>query len=128
MQKYDADYLDKDKLFDSYDIPDEGAPRQSADMFAGSGLAFVKGKNKTAGHVKTKHKSQDDLITLLVAEDHRGLLRVPYRSNECKRVMAEFEDFVSRRDKKLLELVTERTSDEDLQEKILEALKSLVRQ
>jgi hypothetical protein len=41
-------------------------------------------------------------------------------------VLKEYRDFIERRNRKLLELVKDRTSDEDLQEKILSALKSLL--
>lgn len=126
LQQYDPDILNKNKLFDSYDIPDAGEPRQTSDMFAGSGLAFVRGKKQNVGHVKTKHKSQDDLIVVLVEEGYRGLLRVPHTATECRKILKEFSGFIERRNRKLHELVAERTSDEDLQEKILDVLKTLI--
>ena len=125
LQKYGRDILDRDKDFDTYDIPDEGEARPSADMFAGNGLVFVKGKRQNTGRVKTRYKLQDDLVTLLAVEGNRGVHRVPYEEAECKRVLKEYRDFIERRNRKLLELVKDRTSDEDLQEKILSALKSL---
>lgn len=128
LTEYGRDILDTDKLFDTYDIPDEGEARPSSDMFAGNGLVFVKGKKQTTGHVKTRYKLQDDLVTLLAEEGNRGVHRVPYEEAECKRVLKEYAAFVERRNRKLLELVKDRTSDEDLQEKILSALKSLIQQ
>jgi len=127
LQQYDTDFLDKNKPFDSYDVPDEGMPLQSSDMFAGSGLAFSKGKKHNTGHVATKHKEQDNLIILLIHEGYRGLLRVPHTPGDCANVLENYSEFIARRDKKLHELVAERTSDEDLQEKVLAALKLLVR-
>ena len=126
LQEYGRDILDTDKPFDTYDIPVEGEARPSADMFAGNGLVFVKGKRQNTGHVKTRYKLQDDLVTLLAEEGNRGIHRVPYEEAECERVLKEFTGFIERRDKKMLELVKDRTSDEDLQEKILVALKSLL--
>jgi len=128
LQQYDTDFLDKEKPFETYDIPDEGVARPSSDMFTGNGLVFVKGKRQNTGHVQTRFKVQDDLVTLAVEEGNRGLLRVPHTEAECTKVLNEYRDFIERRDKKLREFVEERTSDEDLQEKILSALKSLVRQ
>ncbi|MFC1476253.1 hypothetical protein ACFLQW_04560 [Candidatus Zixiibacteriota bacterium] len=128
MQKYDSHFLDKDKPFDSYDIPEKGVPHQSPDMFEGSGLTFITSKSHNTGHIKTLHKGQDDLITMLVEQGYRGLLRVPHTATDCKAVMKEYGDFVQRRDVRLQELVAERTSDEDLQEKILDSLKILIQQ
>ncbi len=123
FQQYDPDFIDTDELYDTYDIPEEGAPEKSADMFNGNVLTFVKGNKRNTGHLKTRNTAQDNLISLLTEDGLRSLQRVPYDSEECERVCKEYERFIKRRDKKLRELVAERTSDEDLQEKIFSTLK-----
>jgi len=126
LQRYGLDFLNRKEPFDSFDIPDEGTPQQSSDMFQGSGLTFVKGKKQNNGHIKTQFKDQDDLIVFLVNEGYRTIIRIPHIKDECKRVMKEYSAFVQKREAKLRELVADRTADEDLQEKILTALKALL--
>ncbi len=126
LKQYDPDFIDRNEPFDSHDLPDIGTPKISADMFNGNGLTFAKGKRNT-GHVSTQHKRQDDLIMLLVEDGYRGLIRVPHTKEECNRVLNQYARFVKKRDAKLNELVADRTSDEDLQEKIFAELKVLIR-
>ncbi len=128
FQDYEDDFFDPDELVDAYDIPDTGEPRDSADMFAGSGLVFVRGKKQITGRIKTNSKAQDELIKLAVQDRHRGIVRVPHTAAECKRVLTEYGEFIHKRDSALQQLVENRTSDEDLQEKILTVLHSKIRE
>ncbi|MCK4657480.1 MAG: hypothetical protein KAT85_10620, partial [candidate division Zixibacteria bacterium] len=118
LQQYDPDFVDTNKLFDTFDIPQEGTPQESPDMLEGRGLRFVKGKKQTTGRLKTQHKAQDDLIVLLVENGHRGLLRIPHERHEAKHVLISYSKFLDERDERLRSLIEERTSDEDFQEKI----------
>ncbi|MCA1959637.1 MAG: hypothetical protein LDL33_02490 [Desulfomonile sp.] len=52
----------------------------------------------------------------------RGLVRVPHEEDECLRVHREYADFVFKRNRQIVELIEERTKDEDLREKIFEEL------
>lgn len=126
LKKYDPDFLDRDLPFDTFDLPNEGVPTESHDMFAGNGLRFVKGKSATTGHIKTSHKSQDDLIKFLVQCEIRGLVRLPRDAAQCKSVLDRYRKFVLERDDRLISLIEERTSDEDLQERILFELRRLI--
>jgi hypothetical protein len=55
-----------------------------------------------------------------------GWVRVPHEDAECRRVLKDYEHFVRDRERHLITLVQERTADEEMQEKIYEALMSLV--
>jgi len=126
LQKYDPGFIDKELPFDTFDVPNEGTPVESHDMFAGEGLRFVKGKNTSNGHVRTSSRQQDDLIKFLVECDIRGLVRIPRDPSECRSLLKKYSKFVQERDHRLAALVEERTSDEDLQEKILAELHHLI--
>lgn len=127
LRKYDPDFIDNKKPFDTFDIPLEGAPHTGNDLFTSHGVKFMKGK-KEAGFVETKSDAQDALVVLLAASGIRGLTRVPHEEDEAIKVFGEFQRFIKKRQQRLRELVEERTADEDMQEKIYEALLTLLNQ
>lgn len=126
LKRYDPDFIDKELPFDTFDIPSDGTPTESHDMFRGGGLRFVKGRGIATGYVNTSHKDQDELVKFLVQRETRGLVRVPRDADECKSVLSKYSKFVHERDSRLTALIEERTSDEDLQEKILAELDRLI--
>jgi hypothetical protein len=56
----------------------------------------------------------------------RGLVRIPHEEGECLNVLQKCETLFREREKRLHELIAERTADEDMQEKIYEALMPLI--
>jgi hypothetical protein len=124
---YDMKFLDKTKPFDTFDLPTDGEPQCASTIFMPHGVAFMKGKKKLA-EVATKYTAQDDLIVLLAQSGVRGLVRIPHAESECSALAAKYGAFVRRRDARLKELVEDRTSDEDMQEKILEAIQAMLHQ
>lgn len=125
FRKYDFDFLDKTRPFNTYEIPAEGAPAPSSDVFGENWVVFSKGKRKT-GAVRTRSPEQSKLITLVVNSGRRGFLRVPCDENECEKLYQEYERFIKRRRKKILELIEERTADEDVQEKVYTLIMNMI--
>ena len=69
---------------------------------------------------------QDQLIILLAESGIRGLVPIPHEQDECERVLQEYGDFIRRREDAARGLIANRTHDEDMQEKIYEALMLLM--
>ena len=126
LKKYPSDFLNSEKPFDVLDLPEQGEPEEYSDMFTKHAVSFVKGK-KGLSILETKHDYQALLVCLVGRTGIRGLVRVPQEETECKRVLDSYKNFIMNRDKRFLELVDERTADEDMQEKILESLMILLR-
>ncbi|MFH2073978.1 MAG: Eco57I restriction-modification methylase domain-containing protein, partial [Pseudomonadota bacterium] len=126
LRRYDPDFLDKMRPFDTYEIPPEGVPVPYRDMFVPHSVRFIKGKKTQIALLRTQSPVQDDLIVLLVRSGLRGLVRVPHEENECRRVLGEYESFVGKRENLLRRLIEERSADEDLQQMIYDALLPLV--
>ncbi len=127
LRHYDPDFIDKTKPFDTFDFPADGAPRLDQGLFNSHGVAFMKGK-KTIGVVDTRVAAQDPLVILLANSGVRGLVRVPHEDKECRSLRQRYEKFVRAREKCIRELIEDRTADEDMQEKIHEALMPLLLQ
>lgn len=127
LNHYDSDFLDKSKPFDTYDIPAEGTPSSYSDLFSNNGVLFAKGKKKIA-ILKSKNSTQDDLIMLVSNSGIRGLTRIPRDENECHRIFHEYNKFLRNRERVLLDLIKERTSDEEMIKDIYDALIPLILQ
>jgi len=122
LRRYDADFVDSSKPFDTFDLPEQGTPTPYSDVFSANGVEFTKGKRTHIAIVETKSPVQAQLLVLAAASGFRGLLRVPRADDECRRVLQDLEKSVRGRDKRLRSLVEDRTVDEQLQQKILAAL------
>jgi len=121
LKTYESDFLDTSKPFDTYDIPSDGAPKLFADLFTSVGVSFVLGRKK-GKPVATRSEIQAKLICVIAEQGRRGLIRVPHEDDECKKVFNSYSRFVAEREKRLWQLVEERTKDEDMQRKIFDAL------
>ena len=122
LRKYDSDFLDKSKPFDTFELPTEGTPTAYSDMFTTQGVKFIKGRNTQIVLIQTKNPAQSDLIVLVAGSGVRSLVRIPHEENECLNVFLKYERFIRERERRLHELIAERTADEDMQEKIYDAL------
>jgi hypothetical protein len=128
LRSYHVNFLDANKPFDTYDIPVEGTPEAfRGDMFTAHGVRFKKGK-KELTLIDTKNEAQDELLILLVHAGVRGLVRIPRESAEVYRVLGKYEKFVHERDKRVRYLIEQRTADEDIQDKIYQALMPMILQ
>jgi hypothetical protein len=126
LHRYDPDFIDMSEPFDTYDLPADGIPEQFSDMFTSHGVRFSKGKKSLLALVETRHPTQDDLIVLVASSGVRGLVRIPFEEEECRRVLNEYERFIHQRDMRIRELIEERTADDDLQEKIYDAIVHII--
>jgi hypothetical protein len=125
LRRYDPDFLDIAKPFDTFDLPGEGTPQPLKDvnpLLYDRGVVFLKGK-KPIATVDSAIPAQDPLIILLARSGLHGLVRLPHEKEECARVWQEFGEFRRQREEALRELIANRTLDEETQEKIYEALR-----
>jgi hypothetical protein len=127
IKPYDPGFLDRSRPFDTFELPADGRPVLHESLFDGHGVEFVKGK-KTVAVVHTEIKAQDPLVVVVAESGLRGLRRFPHEEKECRRVLTEFEKFVQRRERRLWELIEERTVDEEMQQKIYDVLRLLILQ
>ena len=125
VRQYDPEFIDKAKPYDTFEFPTEGNPQHFSDMFSAHGVEFRKGKTKRTGFIETKSMSQAELIILLASSGVRGLVRVPHEAAECLTVLNTYERFVRERERRIWELIEERTTDEEMQEKIYDSLMAL---
>ena len=124
LRRYDPDFLDLNKPFDTFDLPGEGAPQALKDtnpLLYDRGVVFLKGK-KPITNLITKIPEQDTLIMLLARSGSHGLVRLPHDPQECQRLYCEYAEFLRLRDETIRELIANRTLDEEMQEKIYSAL------
>jgi len=125
LQQYDPAFVDESKPFDTFEFPAEGEVKLDQSLFNGHGIAFVKGK-KTITVIDTKIPAQDPLAILVANSGVRGFVRIPHEEEECRRVLQKYEKFVRERHRRLLELIEDRTADEEMQQKIYDALMPLI--
>jgi len=124
LRRYDPDFLDLTKPFDTFDLPGEGVPqalKYTNPLLYNRGVVFLKGKKPLANLI-TKIPEQDPLLILLAHSGLHGLLRLPHESEECQRLYHEYADFLRLRDETIRGLIADRTLDEEMQEKIYSAL------
>jgi len=124
LRRYDPDFLDLAKPFDTFELPAEGMPQPLKDsnpLLYDRGVVFLKGK-KPLSNINTKIPEQDPLIILLARSGIRGLVRIPHDPEECQRLHQEFDAYLRRREEALRELIANRTLDKEMQEKIFAAL------
>jgi hypothetical protein len=126
LRQYDSDFLDTSKPFDTFDLLAEGTPEAYSDMFTTHSVKFLKGRNSQIALIETKNQPQSDLIVLVAGSGVRGLVRIPHEEDECLNVFLKYERFIRERERRLRELIAERTADEDMQEKIYESLIPLI--
>jgi len=127
LLSYDDHFLDATKPLDTFELPSNGEPVQENGLFHKHQIVFKKGKREIA-EVHTNSSVQDALVVLLARNGLRGFVRVPHEDEECQRVLDGYLNFVMRRNRRLRDLVEQRTVDEDMQDKIMDALIQLVMQ
>jgi len=126
LWSYRRHFFDREKLYDTFDLPGEGVAEAHSDIFTPHGVLFRKRKKEEGTFVKTRFPFQDDLVVLVANSGIRSFVRFPHEEQECRRVFLEYERFLRQRDKRLRELIEERTADEEMQAKIFDALITLV--
>jgi len=124
LRQYDPNFIDKQKPFDTFELPPEGEPEIYKDLFK-KGVIFKKGKRRTA-MIETKSQAQDGLIIEVAQARIRGFVRFPRDENECKRVLNLFADFIEKRRQVIRELIENRTADQEMQEKVYGVVMQLI--
>jgi hypothetical protein len=125
LTRWDPDFYNGEGDWDGLEIPTEGVPSIHADMFTKHAVRFTTGKSK-GKILETKYPGQAELVVLLAENGIRGLQAIPCETAVCLDLVKRYGDFVRERDAKLLELVAERTSDPELQEKVYQSLRQMV--
>ena len=126
LRQYGADFLDKAKPFDTYEIPADGEAQTYSDMLTPQSVKFMKGAKTQIALIQTKAQPQAELITLLANTGTRGLVRVPHENADVLNLLKDYREFLDLRNARIQELIQERTSDKDTQEKITDALMHLI--
>lgn len=120
LRRYDS-FLPDDFAYDTYHFPDKGEPEVGSDLFTQEGVHFVAGK-RTRSTIATRHEAQSEALVMAWRVGQRGYVRVPVERKECEELAQELRSFLEERETRLSRFVQDRTSDEELQEKILAAL------
>lgn len=122
LRKYDPDFLNLDNPYIVFDLPLKGEPEVYSDMFVPCGVRFALGK-KYIAQLELSSSEQAGLVKHVAQSGRRGLLRFPTDKVTCKQTMTDYSNFLAHRDTRLKALVDERTADEEMQVKILDALR-----
>ena len=117
LKQYDPDFLCHSRPFDTFDIPSKGVPESLSSLFVRNGIIF-RNRQKIISEIVLNSPEQAPLMILLWETGIRGLVRVPHEKDECLRVQREYCDFINNRYKRIMEMIGDRTSDENTQEKI----------
>lgn len=125
LRSYDLEFVDKNVAYDTFELPEVGSPSEHRTLFVEHGVEFVRG-GKSIDVVEAKNAAQVPLILLVADNGLRGLVRIPRDEDECRRVLQRYGDFVLHRDRRVRELIAERTADEEMQEKVRKALLQLI--
>ncbi len=124
MQKqYDRDFLREIMPdVDIIELPHDVVPGEVEETLQGFRVTFKQGRVKSAMIYESTCRAKTELVKLLVEKGFNGHTRIPYEEDDAVKLLKDYTDFLNRRDTKLIELVQERTIDEERQEKILAAL------
>jgi hypothetical protein len=111
------DFVDVSRPFSTFDLPAASVGEIHEDIFApDSSVPFVKGRKQIA-LLPTKSRQQAALIPALPAQGVRGLTRVPLAP----------QDRIDGRAKRLRRLISDRTDDPDLGDRIFATLNDSIR-
>lgn len=124
MRSWHHYFLNEDVAFDTYELPADGEPELLNDLIHANTVRFVSGKRKV--DVEARTLEQAELLATLATAQVRGIVRVPLDSDGAKELNRKFSKWWNDRQGHLQSLVSQRTSDEELQERTLAALLPLI--
>jgi hypothetical protein len=127
LRSYPRDFIPPDTEHDVYDVPTEGRAAAFSDLLSANGVRFATGAKRSLV-VEVQNKAQAELLCALAKSGVRGLVRVPKATSECATVKANYERFLSERGERLRVMAEDRTSDPDMQDKILQLIASMLSQ
>lgn len=125
FRRYDPDFLDRRKPFDTLRLPVEGDPETYRDLFKEQGVLFKKGKRQIA-FIETQNPAQDNLIVQVARAGIRGYVRFPREENECVRVLDLFSGFAAKQLQTVGELIEKKTDSSQMREKVCSAVMRLI--
>ncbi len=121
-------FVDAYELYDTYDVPVNGAAELHQDMFAGIGsVRFMKGMRQHA-LVQVRHAAQAELLVRVANSGVRGLVRLPLEAKDNQRLQSDWLRHLVQRNERFTTLASERTSDAELQQEIVDAAIELAMQ
>jgi hypothetical protein len=110
--KIPDDFLPAGVVSDTITLPDDGKPRVIDEGF--EGIKLKVGQTSIA----MRHPPQAKLAQLLVQHHIAGRVTLPTERKECDRMREALSEYLDEWQKKLAEFAGERTSDEELAQKI----------
>ncbi|MCD6282480.1 N-6 DNA methylase [bacterium] len=111
---------------DTIVVPKDATARGPEEILNGFRVAFKIGRAKNGEIIELPYEAQAKLIVLLAQQGFHKYVRIPHYEKDAKKVLLNYSEFLRKRDRKLTELVEERTTNEERQEKIMAALKRLI--
>ena len=121
-------FVDAYDLYDTYEVPVNGAAELHQDMFAGIGsVRFMKGTRQHA-LVQVRHVAQAELLVCVANSGVRGLVRLPLEAKDNQRLQSDWLRHLVQRNERFTTLASERTSDAELQQEIVDAAAELAMQ
>jgi type I restriction-modification system DNA methylase subunit len=120
------DFVDVSRPYSTFDLPAAGVAEIHEDIFAPDGsVRFMKGRKQIA-LLPTKTREQAALVAAISTLGIRGLTRVPLAPLDCIDLKKRYETFVEGRAQRLRSLISDRTGDPDLQDRIFATLNDLI--
>ena len=89
-------------------------------------MTFKIGRAKNGEIIEVPYEAQAKLIILLSQQGYHKYIRVPHYEKDAREVLINYGEFLQKRKRKLKELVADRTTNEERQEKIMAALLKLL--
>ena len=118
--------MDVSRPYSTFDLPAAGVAEIHEDIFAPDGsVRFMKGRKQIA-LLPTKSREQAALVTAISAQGVRGLTRVPLAPQDCIDLKKRYETFVEDRAQRLRRLISDRTGDPNLQDRIFATLNDFI--
>jgi len=118
-----AEFVDLTRPYDTFDLPVQGTAEVHHDLFnhQSGGVRFLRGRKQLA-LVPARSLEQAALVALVATHGARGLVRAPLAADECARLHRRYQAFLDDRAGRVRQLVEERTSDPELQERVIRAV------
>jgi hypothetical protein len=121
-----SDFIPQGTPCDTFKVPEKGLPELHSDLFVEHGIRINDNRKKPTV-IETVHLAQSKALVLAVESGERGYVRVPHEKQACLEITEEFGMFQESRRNHLLELIKERTADEDVQEEIMKEVEALLK-
>ncbi len=111
---------------DTVVVPKDAIARGPDEILNGYRVAFKIGRAKNGEIIEVPHEAQAKLIVLLAQQGYHKYVRIPHYKKDAHEVLINYSEFLHKRELKMRELVADRTTNEERQEKIMAALKKLL--